>query len=44
MSNRHNVWIIIVECMLGLVDLIILSIVMQFLNYKNLFLMMNVAI
>lgn len=41
MSNRHNVRIIIVEYMLGLIDLIILSIVTQFLNFKNLFLMMS---
>jgi hypothetical protein len=33
MSNRHNVKIIIVECMLGLIDLIILSIVTQFLSF-----------
>jgi hypothetical protein len=41
MSNRHNVRIIIVGYMLGLIDLIILSIVIRFLNFKSLFLMMK---
>jgi len=41
MSNRHNVRIIIVECMLGLIDLIILSIVNRFLSFKSFFLMMT---